>query len=523
MNEASMNEAADVNSPAPAPSAPPAHATSYPRFLWRAIGVATDGNLAFYAWMTFLTAVALVGANAWAHQVANGMDVTGMTDQVSWGLYIANFTFAVGLAAGGVTMVIPAYLYRDKAMHDVVIVGEILAIAALVTALAFVTVDLGRPDRFWHLIPGIGRFNFPSSMLTWDVIALSGYLLLNLHIAGYMLYVRFRGEAPARRWYVPFVMLSIVWAVSIHTVTAFLYSGLGGRPFWNSALLAPRFIASAFITGPAFVIVSLQLLARFTTFKISGQALKTLLRIMQVTVLLNLFMLVSEVFTEFYTGGAHTDAARYLFFGLHGHTASSRGSGPPSPQRRRRRHPAVRQPAHPRRPHHARLLHDLRRRLDREGHGPHRPRLHPVDAARDRRVLAVAGRVEGHRRHLGAGPHHLHHRPQARGRGVHGGDAPARPARRPPRRALMPILGAVVILSREPAEAQRVVAALSADPRITLGDLFSGTLPVALEVADKQDERELWQWILDTPGVIDLGLVFSDFSDVTERKDEVHP
>jgi Ni/Fe-hydrogenase subunit HybB-like protein len=315
-----MNEAADVNSPAPAPSAPPAHATSYPRFLWRAIGVATDGNLAFYAWMTFLTAVALVGANAWAHQVANGMDVTGMTDQVSWGLYIANFTFAVGLAAGGVTMVIPAYLYRDKAMHDVVIVGEILAIAALVTALAFVTVDLGRPDRFWHLIPGIGRFNFPSSMLTWDVIALSGYLLLNLHIAGYMLYVRFRGEAPARRWYVPFVMLSIVWAVSIHTVTAFLYSGLGGRPFWNSALLAPRFIASAFITGPAFVIVSLQLLARFTTFEISGKALKTLLRIMQVTVLLNLFMLISEVFTEFYTGGAHTDAARYLFFGLHGHT-----------------------------------------------------------------------------------------------------------------------------------------------------------------------------------------------------------
>jgi hypothetical protein len=87
----------------------------------------------------------------------------------------------------------------------------------------------------------------------------------------------------------------------------------------------------------------------------------------------------------------------------------------------------------------------------------------------------------------------------------------------------MPILGAVVILSREPVEAQRVGQSLSIDPRITLGDLFSGTLPVALEVADKRDERELWQWILDTPGVIDLGLVFSDFSDLTERTDEVYP
>jgi Ni/Fe-hydrogenase subunit HybB-like protein len=107
-------------------------------------------------------------------------------------------------------------------------------------------------------------------------------------------------------------------AVSIHTVTAFLYSGLGGRPFWNTAILAPRFIASAFVTGPAFIILALQAVKRFTSFQVGHGALRTLIAIVRVTVLLNLFLLGSEVFTEFYTGGSHLAAAEYLYIGLHG-------------------------------------------------------------------------------------------------------------------------------------------------------------------------------------------------------------
>jgi len=306
--------------PATLPSQSTSHLISYPRFLLRALAMATDGNLAFYAWMTMLTAVALVGANAWAHQVVDGMAVTNMSDHVSWGLYIANFTFMVGVAAGGVMMVIPGYLYGDKDMHDVVILGELLAVAAIVTCLLFVTVDLGRPDRFWHLIPGLGRFNFPISMLTWDVIVLNVYLVLNLHICGYMLYIRYLGRTPDPRWYVPFVMVSIAWAISIHTVTAFLYSGLGGRPFWNSALLAPRFLTSAFIAGPAFLIVTMFVLRRFAAVAIPDRPINLLIQIVRVTVLINLLMLVSELFTEFYTGGAHTTHAQYMFFGLHGYS-----------------------------------------------------------------------------------------------------------------------------------------------------------------------------------------------------------
>jgi molybdopterin-containing oxidoreductase family membrane subunit len=292
---------------------------SYPGFLRRCLASATNGSLLFYTWMTVLTAVALVGANAWANQVAAGMIVTHMTDHVSWGLYIANFTFCVGLAAGGVMMVIPAYLYDDEEMHKVVIIGEAVAIAAIVMCTLSVLVDLGRPDRFWHMIPGIGRFNWPVSMLTWDVIVLNGYLLINLHIVGYLLYMRYLGRRPDPRWYVPFVFLSIIWAISIHTVTAFLYCGLGGRPFWNTALLAPRFLASAFVSGPAFIILVMRVLRITTGYASPPGPAKTLIHIIRVAMVINLVMLASELFTVFYTGGSHAISARYLFLGLHGH------------------------------------------------------------------------------------------------------------------------------------------------------------------------------------------------------------
>jgi Ni/Fe-hydrogenase subunit HybB-like protein len=295
-----------------------ASGTSYFRFLRQSLHVATDGGWLFYAWMLVLTAVALVGANAWAVQVRDGMVRTNMTDHVSWGLYIANFTFCVGLAAGGVMMVIPAYLYHDHDMHEVVIVGEVLAIAAIIMSTLSVVVDLGRPDRFWHLIPGIGKFNWPMSMLTWDIIVLNGYLLINLHVVGYLLYTRFRGLTPNPKWYVPFVLLSIVWAISIHTVTAFLYCGLGGRPFWNTALLAPRFLASAFVSGPAFILLVLRVIRVGTDLPMNPGPARLLVQIIRVAAIVNLLMLASELFTLFYAGGAHLASARYLFFGDHG-------------------------------------------------------------------------------------------------------------------------------------------------------------------------------------------------------------
>ncbi len=235
---------------------------NYLVFLGRSGRLAFVGDWRYYLWMGILTVICLLGLNAYLKQFVHGLYVTGMSDEVSWGVYIANFTFLVGVAAAAVMMVIPVYIYNNEDLHDLVIFGELLAVAAILMCLAFVTVDLGRPDRFWHLIPGIGQFNFPASMLSWDVIVLNGYLLLNVHICGYLLYCRYQGRRPAKWFYIPFVFIAIVWAVSIHTVTAFLYVGLGGRPFWNSAIVGPRFLASAFTAGPALIILAMQVVRR---------------------------------------------------------------------------------------------------------------------------------------------------------------------------------------------------------------------------------------------------------------------
>lgn len=288
----------------------------YTRFLWRCFRLSFHGGWRYHLWMLVLTVVALLGINAYAKQIVYGLATTGMTDQVSWGLYIANFTFLVGMAAAAVMLVIPAYIYKRKDLHDLVIFGELLAVASIIMCLLFVTVDLGRPERFMHLML---RFNFPISMLTWDVIVLNVYLLLNLHVCGYLIYCAYLRKEPSKLFYIPFVFIAIAWAISIHTITAFLYAGLGGRPFWNSAVIAPRFLASAFAAGPAFIILTLQIIRRYNPYHVPDSALHTLKNIVTIALTINMFLLGSEVFTEFYTDSAHVASARYLFWGLHGY------------------------------------------------------------------------------------------------------------------------------------------------------------------------------------------------------------
>ncbi len=291
----------------------------YLTFLYRCFRISFVGGWRYHLWMLCLTIIALLGLNAYCKQLVDGLATTGMTDHVSWGLYIANFTFLVGMAAAAVMLVIPVYIYRNKDLHDLVIFGELLAVATIIMCLLFVTVDLGRPDRFSHLLR---RFNFPLSMLTWDVIVLNGYLLLNLHITGYLIYCDYRRKEPNKTFFViPFVFVAIVWAISIHTVTAFLYVGLGARPFWNSAIIAPRFLASAFSAGPAFNILTLQVIGRFTSYNIPRSALLLLRQIVLVALTINMFLLISELFTEFYAGKTHIASTRYLYFGLLGHNA----------------------------------------------------------------------------------------------------------------------------------------------------------------------------------------------------------
>jgi len=271
--------------------------------------------------MGSLTLIILVGVYAYSVQLRYGLGVTGMSDHVSWGLYIANFTFLVGLAAAALMLVLPAYILEDVDFGRAVLMAEAVAVAALVMCLTFVVVDLGNPLGSWHLIPRIGYLNWPRSLLAWDVIVLNGYLALNLAIPFYILYSHFAGRTPDKRKYLPWMYIAVMWAVSIHLVTAFLLAGLPARPFWNTALLGPRFLASAFTAGPAFVIVLLWFIRRETKYDIADRAFAKLALITTVAAQINFVMLVSELFYKFYSPTHHGINARYLFFGLGEHHA----------------------------------------------------------------------------------------------------------------------------------------------------------------------------------------------------------
>jgi molybdopterin-containing oxidoreductase family membrane subunit len=292
-------------------------------FIRDALGAMAGGGRGYRLWVGCLALLVLAGAGAYAVQLREGLIVTGMSDQVSWGFYISNFAFLVGIAAAAVLLVIPAYIFHREDIKSVVLIGEGLAVAAVVGAMSFVIVDIGRPDRLLHMIPFIGRFNWPQSMLAWDVVVLNGYLALNLAIPCYVHYCHYRGYQPVLRNYFPFVVLSIIWAISIHTVTAFLFAASSARPFWSIALLAPRFIATAFVSGPALIIIVLQLLRRTTRYPVPDSVIDTLSLIMTVALQISLFFVGAELFTDFYNEGAHAASVRYLYFGLEGLNALS--------------------------------------------------------------------------------------------------------------------------------------------------------------------------------------------------------
>ena len=290
-------------------------------FLTSALRSATSGGRRYHVWMGTLTLIMLVGAWAYSIQFRYGLGVTGLSDHVSWGLYISNFTFLVGLAAAAMMLVLPAYVFDDVDFGKAVLIAEGVAVAALVMCLLFVVVDIGNPLAAWHLTPGIGYLNWPRSLLAWDVVVLNGYLALNLTIPFYILFSHYRGLRPEKKKYLPWMYIAVMWAVSIHLVTAFLLAGLPARPYWNTALLGPRFLASAFTAGPAFVIVLLWVIQRETRFPVAEGALRKLAVITTVAAQINLVMLLSELFYKFYSPTHHGINARYLFFGLEGHHA----------------------------------------------------------------------------------------------------------------------------------------------------------------------------------------------------------
>jgi len=277
--------------------------------------LALEGSKKYYGWITALLAVIGVGFGFYLWQFSFGLGITGMSRDVSWGFYIAQFTFLVGVAAGGVMVVLPYYLHDYKAFGRITILGEFLAIASLVMCLLFILVDLGQPMR----ILNVWLYPTPNSVLFWDTLVLNGYLFLNI-VIGWNVLEAERNDTHYPMWVKPLIYISIPFAVSIHTVTAWLYCGLPGRGFWLTAILAPRFLSSAFAAGPALLILLCLIIRRVTNFDPGREQIQSLSKIVAYAICLNVFFLLCEVFVVFYSNiPEHMDHMKYLFVGLHGH------------------------------------------------------------------------------------------------------------------------------------------------------------------------------------------------------------
>lgn len=278
---------------------------------------ALAGGWRYRAWVATLLAVLAGGGALWRWQLAAGAAVTGLGRDVTWGIYVGQFTFLAGVAASTVVVVLPYYLHDDKAFGPAVILGQFLGIAALVSSGLFILVDLGQPARVLNAL----LHPAPASPMFWDMVSLGGYLLLNVVIAWTTLEAE-RSEMPPPRWLRALILLSIPWAIGIHTVTAFLYCGLPGRPFWFTALLVPRFLASAFASGPALLILLCLAARRLGVLDVGLAAVRRLGLVVAYAMAAHVFLLLTELFTVFHSRVPDlVEPFRYLYLGVEGHAA----------------------------------------------------------------------------------------------------------------------------------------------------------------------------------------------------------
>ena len=275
---------------------------------------ALKGNKGYFCWIVLLLAIISLGIHSYSQQIIYGLGTTGMGRDISWGIYVAQFTFLVGVAASAVMVVLPYYIHNYKEFGKIVVIGEFLAVSAAAICLLFVIADMGHPARVFYVL----LHPHPKLIVFWDVQVLNGYLLLNI-ISGWTVLESERKGVNPPKWLKPLIYISILWAFSIHTVTAFLYAGTPGRHLWLTAILAPRFLASAFAVGPAFLILISFILSKFADFDVGDKAIKKLATIATYASLVNFFFIGMEFFTAFYSNiPGHMHSLEYLYFGLEG-------------------------------------------------------------------------------------------------------------------------------------------------------------------------------------------------------------
>ena len=275
------------------------------------------GNL-YYGWLLFLSFFVLVGLYTAYVQMTQGLIVTGATDQIVWELFISNFIFTAHIAAAAVLIVIPAYIYKRKDMKDLAVLGEIIALTFVTIGLNFIMFHMGRPERSWHTIPGLGIFNFPSSMLTYDIIVLNVYLAINVIAVSYLLYMRYLGKPMNTKLYTPLIYVAVAWGPLIHIVTAFILSSNAAISMWHTAVLPFAFLSMAGASGSALIIIFFLLIRKFSKMDIANSVLDFFSQVMVWSLGIIILVFVAEFFNELYPATHHAASLEFMMNGHNG-------------------------------------------------------------------------------------------------------------------------------------------------------------------------------------------------------------
>ena len=251
-------------------------------------------------WLGLLAVLMLIGLVAWINQLMLGLQVTGMRNLVSWGLYIISFTFLVGLSAGGLIVSSAAYVFNIERLKSMAPVGVVAAIACVLGAMAMIVPDVGHPERLLNIVFG-GRFTSP---IMWDLFVITLYLIVGLFEAWVFFGARWRNQTEVQRERVLKIAAFVAFPVAIlvHSITAWIFGLQIGRPFWNSALMAPIFLSSAVVSGLGLLLVVAFVGGKKGIPGLGQENRSTLVSLLSAFIVLDLFLLFCDLFTALYAG-----------------------------------------------------------------------------------------------------------------------------------------------------------------------------------------------------------------------------
>lgn len=238
-----------------------------------------------------LALLVVIGLGCYVFQSANGLGVTGMNNGTSWGLYITNFMFFVGLSAGGLIVASSASVFHITRFKAVALPAIILSTVCICAAGMFVLIDLGGIQRVWRILTGPN----PTSPLVWDICVITCYLVINILYLVFMTRGNQHAVSIVSRFALP-------CAILVHSVTAWIFGLETAKEGWYTAILAPIFVASAMDSGLALLLLVLSALKKARIYDTPHDLMTSLAGLLCTCVAVDAFFIFCELLTTMYPG-----------------------------------------------------------------------------------------------------------------------------------------------------------------------------------------------------------------------------